>query len=150
MSILPSGYPNIWVANLKRWVSEEYYLTNINPSHYEQMTYGAYDEEYGVSFITRKFAMGGLTYSVMLASVGMVGDDVHINSIERLFGSNEAPNFDTLNYSSERLAKHGDFNTFQNNERFYADTQEVISILKRDILLITDGKWYQNYYIKPI
>jgi len=150
MNIIPSGYPNIWVADLKRWVSEEYYLTDINPVSYEQMTYGAYDEEYGVSFITRKFAESGLTYSVMLASVGLVGDDVHIYSIERLFGSNEAPNFDTNNYSSERLTKHGDYNAFQNNERFYSDTQEVISVLKRDILLIVDGIWYQSYYIKPI
>ncbi len=150
MNIIPNGYPNLWVSHLKRWVSEEYYLIDVDPIGYEQMIHGAYDEECGIAFVTRKFQEDDLTYSIMLASVGVVGDDVHLYSIERLFGTNEIPNYDSVNYSAERLIKHGNMNYFQHNERYFAHIQEVVSVLKRDILLVVDGIWYQSNYIKPI
>ena len=150
MNIIPDGYPNIWVGKLKRWVSEEYYMHEVNPERYEQMTHGAYDEEYAVAFTTRKFQEDGLTYSVMLASVGMVEDDIYIYAIDRLFGTNEEPNYDTHNYPSEQLEQHSELRYFQKNERFYAEIQEVISVLKRDIILICEGLWYQSYYVTPI
>ena len=150
MNIIPNGYPNVWVADLKQWVSEEYYMLDVDPSGYEQMVHGAYEEEYGIAFATRKFQEGGLTFSIMLASAGLVGNDVHIYSIERLFGTNEMPDFKTNNYSSERLSKNSNMNSFQHNGRYFAHTQEVISVLKRDILLVSEGIWYQSYYMTPI
>ena len=150
MNIIPDGYPNLWVGDMKRWVSEEHYMYEINPSRYEQMSHGVYDEEYAVAFITRKFQEGGLIYSVMLASVGVVENDVYIYSIDRLFGTNEMPDYDTHNYSAERLEEHSELKYFQNDERFYAQTQEVISVLKRDIILISEGLWYQSYHVTPI
>ena len=150
MNIIPAGYPNIWVGDMKRWVSEEHYMYEINPSRYEQMIHGAYDEDYAIAFTTRKFQEDGLTYSVMLASVGVVDDDLYIYAIDRLFGSNEVPDYDNHNYSAERLDGHSELKYFQKSERFYAQTQEVITALKRDILLISEGLWYQSYNIIPI
>ena len=150
MNIIPEGYPNIWAEDINKWVSEDYYMFDVNPIQYETMNHGAYDEEYGVVFITRKFQEGDLTYSVMLASLGVVRDDVHIYSIKRLYGTNEAPDFTSKNYSSEQLNNHGELEQFQTNERFYADIQVAITGLKRDILLIVDSIWYRQNYIIPI